>query len=140
MTYTPTMTTLLKQINEGSKKEVVEKLRNSPSYVKEIVRYALSPDIKFLLPEGRVNYTTVDEDYLSLTNALYHKVRKLYVYTDDPQVVAMPQEKRERFFGQFLKELHPEDAELVLQVKDKKLPFENITLKAAKEAWPDFCS
>jgi len=36
-----------------------------------------------------------------------------------------------------LESIHPEDAKLMLSVKDKKLPYKGITTKLVQEAFPE---
>jgi hypothetical protein len=45
--------------------------------------------------------------------------------------------KRETMFVEFLESLAPKDAELILAIKDKKLPFKGITEDIVREAFPE---
>jgi hypothetical protein len=44
--------------------------------------------------------------------------------------------KRETLFIEFLESLDPDDAELIIGMKDKKLPFRGLTKKTVCEAFP----
>ena len=48
--------------------------------------------------------------------------------------------QREVQFVQFLETLDPDDAKLVLSIKDKKMPYKGITRKLFEEAWPALAS
>ena len=45
--------------------------------------------------------------------------------------------RREQLFVQLLEELHPKEAEVLIQVKDKKLKYRGLTYKLVKETFPD---
>lgn len=53
----------------------------------------------------------------------------------NPKATQLKDYKRESMFIQLLEGIHPEDAKIVLQVKDKK-PFKGISAAVVKEAFP----
>lgn len=129
----------LAKINDMPKKEQAAHLYACGPILRDFLRWAFKPPHKFLLPEGVMEFPTpTDNDDATRASTLIQHVRKFYMYTDDPQAVNMKQEKRERLFKEFLHQLTPEDANLVLAVKDGKLPYPKITKKLCEEAWPEF--
>ena len=48
----------------------------------------------------------------------------------------MPSYKREQVFLGILESIHPEDAELVLKMVEKKMPVKGLTRKIVQEAYP----
>jgi len=90
----------------------------------------------FELPEGNPPYNTPD-DMVDNVAGLYQEVRKLYVFTKNAKSQNIHSIKRERIFIEMLESIHPDDAKLMLSVKDKKLPYKGITTKLVKEAFPD---
>jgi len=52
----------------------------------------------------------------------------------------MSPHKREVQFVNFLESLDPDDAKLVISIKDKTMPYKGITRKLFEEAWPALAS
>lgn len=96
-----------------------------------ILRHALDPKIKFLLPEGAPPYSAVE----STAGALIHGVKKLRPFIEGGYPT-LKQMKREVLFEEFLTSLLPEDAELVVAMKDKKLPYPELNKKVVLKAFP----
>jgi len=91
--------------------------------------------IVFQLPEGDPPFNT-PEDMIDNTGGLYQEARKMYIFTKNRRSAEIHQIKRERIFIEMLESIHPEDAKLMLGVKDKKLPYKGITTKLIEEAFP----
>ena len=91
--------------------------------------------IIFELPEGAPPFNS-PEDMIDNTGGLYQEVRKLYIFTKNQRSANIHNIKRERIFIEMLESIHPEDAKLILGVKDKKLPYKGITSKLVEEAFP----
>ena len=49
----------------------------------------------------------------------------------------LKQLRREQLFIQMLESLHPLEADVLLQVKDKKLNYRGLTYKLVKETFPE---
>lgn len=90
----------------------------------------------FELPEGAPPYTA-PEDMIDNTGGLYQEIRKMYIFTKNRRSAAIKPFKREKVFIEMLESIHPEDAKLMLSVKDKKLPYKGITTKLVQEAFPE---
>ena len=93
--------------------------------------------LKFALPEGTPPYKTfvgsVDENNPTY---LYPNVRKFYLFIEGGHE-GLSQLRREQLFVQLLEELHPTEAEVVIQVKDKKLNYRGLTYKLVKKTFPE---
>ena len=90
--------------------------------------------IVFELPEGAPPYKE-PEDMLDNTGGLYQEFRKFYVFTKNQKSANMKQMKRETIFIQMLESLHPDEAKLLLSMKDKKMPYKGITKKLVVDAY-----
>lgn len=102
--------------------------------MRTILGYALHPDVKWLLPEGPVPYTpNRNEDQ---RNMLYSEIRKLYLFVEGGNN-NLTQFKREMLFIDMLQSIDQEDAEMLISVKDKKLPYQGLTYNIIKKAFPD---
>ena len=89
----------------------------------------------FELPEGAPPYKSA-EDMIDNTGGLYQEIRKMYIFTKNSRSANIHNIKRERIFIEMLESIHPEDAKLMVSVKEKKLPYKGITTKLVEEAFP----
>ena len=111
-------------------------LEHGSNPLKELLKYAFHPDIKFLLPEGAPPYKTVGSPDEYNPTYLYPNIRKLYLFVEGGNE-GLTTLRREQLFIQLLEELHPKEAEVVIQVKDKKLKYRGLTYKLVKAPFPD---
>ncbi len=111
-------------------------LEHGSNPLKELLKYAFHPDIKFLLPEGAPPYKTVGSPDEYNPTYLYPNIRKLYLFVEGGND-GLTTLRREQLFVQLLEELHPKEAEVLIQVKDKKLKYRGLTYKLVKETFPD---
>ena len=117
-----------------ARKEVL--LENESEPLKEILKYAFHPDIKFALPAGAPPYKTVGSPDEYNPTYLYPNIRKFYLYIEGGHD-GLTQLRREQLFVQMLEGLHPKEADVVIQVKDKKLKFRGLTYKLVKDTFPE---
>ena len=92
--------------------------------------------VVFELPEGAPPFNS-PEDMIDNTGGLYQEMRKMYIFTKNRRSAEIHSIKRERIFIEMLESIHPEDAKLMVSVKDKKLPYKGITTKLIEEAFPE---
>ena len=119
--------------NKKEKKEVLLKHGNNGA-LKEILKYTYDPNIKFLLPPGDPPYKSVVDETENPTY-LYGLVRKLYLFVEGGNLNLKAQ-RREYLFIELLESVHPKEAELLLQMKDKKLKCNGLTYNLVKETFP----
>lgn len=105
---------------------------NDNGAIRNVLGYALHPDVKWLLPEGKPPYKPCD--FPNQENVLYSQAKKLYIFVEGGAPNLSPL-RRERLFIDLLEEVDPADAELLCMIKEKKM-FKNITAKLVKEAYP----
>ena len=106
--------------------------KNQSQPLKELLRLGLSPDVEWDLPEGAPPFKT--QQFLDQEGMLYHETRRLYLFlkggrTDISNV------KREMLYIGLLESIHPQDAQLLIDIKDKKLP-KTISKKIVNTAFP----
>ena len=112
----------------------VQWLRNNNSVALEsVLRGAFDPRIKWLLPEGNPPYKP--NDLVDQQNKLYAEARKLYLFIEggNPN---LKQIRRESLFIELLEAVDPEDAKLLLAIKDKHLPYPGVTPEVVSKAFP----
>ena len=119
--------------NKDEKKATL--IRYDNGALREILKHAFHPDIKFLLPTGNPPYKSVVDDSDNPTY-LYGLIRKLYLFVEggNPN---LKQARREYLFIEMLESIHPQEAELLLQVKDKKIKCRGLTYNLVKETFPE---
>ena len=117
-----------------ARKEIL--LENESKPLKEILKYAFHPDIKFALPPGKPPYKTIGSPEEYNPTYLYPNIRKFYLYIEGGHD-GLTQLRREQLFVQMLESLHPKEAEVVIQIKDKKLNYRGLTYKLVKTTFPE---
>lgn len=127
---------ILKQVSQQKdntdKKIMLANYRNNQALL-NVLRLAFDPDIKFNLPEGDPPYKPCE--YLDQQAMLYNNIRRMYLFIGEgnPNVSKL---KREALFINILESIDPEDAKLLLSIKDKKIPYKGITKKLVTETFP----
>ena len=111
-------------------------LDNESNPLKELLKYAFHPDIKFVLPEGAPPYKTIGSPDEWNPTYLYPNIRKLYLFVEGGHE-GLTTMRREQLFVQMLESLHPKEAEVLVQVKDKKLKYRGLPYKLVKESFSD---
>lgn len=124
-------------IDAASKIENVEEraqyLRdNDTNQLRYILELALTPGVEWEIPEGAPPYKPCE--YLDVEGRLYQETRTLYMYLKGNQP-GLTQLKREMLFIGLLESIDKRDAELLIKVKDKKLP-RTISTKVVNLAFP----
>lgn len=115
--------------------EKIEILKQNNHWaVKDIIAGALNPAIEWNLPKGRPPYTANLEQ--STPSTLLRENQKFTYIVKGGKGDDMPSSKREQVFLGILESIHPEDAELVLKMVEKKMPVKGLTRKIVQEAYP----
>ena len=118
----------------GARSKVL--LENESNPLKDLLRYAFHPDIKFALPTGAPPFKTVGSPDEYNPTYLYPNIKKFYLYIEGGHE-GLTQLRREQLFVLMLESLHPKEAAVVIQVKDKKLKFRGLTYKLVKDTFPE---
>ena len=106
---------------------------NNNSALLTILKFCFDPNIKWLLPEGNAPYKPCE--YPNVDNMLYTEARRLYLFVEggNPNLTQL---KRESMFVDLLQSINPEDAKLLVSIKDKKLPYKGLSSKTVLKAFP----
>ena len=123
--------------NKKEKKEVLLKHGNNGA-LKQVLKYTYDPNIKFLLPPGNPPYNSVVDESENPTY-LYGLVRKLYLFVEGGNPNLKPA-RREYLFIELLESVHPLEADLLCQIKDKKIKCNGLTYNLVKETFPELIS
>jgi Family of unknown function (DUF6433) len=106
---------------------------NNNSAILTILKFCFDPNIKWLLPEGDAPYKPCE--YPNVDNMLYTEARRLYLFVEGGNN-NLTQLKRESMFVDLLQSINPEDAKLLVSIKDKKLPYKGLSSKTVLKAFP----
>lgn len=118
-----------------TREEKIEILKQNNHWaVKDIIAGALNPAIEWNLPKGRPPYTANLAQ--STPSTLLRENQKFTYIVKGGKGDDMPSYKREQVFLGILESIHPEDAELVLKMVEKKMPVKGLTRKIVEEAYP----
>lgn len=129
------ISTILQKIEQVKKSERAEALRQNDSpTLRTVLSFCFDPNIKWLLPEGEAPFKkNVNEDQ---RNMFYSQARTLYLYVEGGNR-NLTATRREQLFIQLLESIDPEDAAMLVSIKDKKMPYKGITYDIVKEAFPE---
>ena len=118
------------------KREVLKKRENFAT--KALLQLNFHPNVKWLLPPGAPPYMPSTEGDIT-SNSLHFEIKKLDYYTDPSphSLDELPMLRRESMFVGLLERLDPQDAVLLIAIKDKKLSYKGLTYKLVKDTWPD---
>ena len=118
------------------KREVLKKRENFAT--KALLQLNFHPAVKWLLPPGAPPYTPSTEGDMT-SNSLHYEIKKLDYYTDPSphSLVELPMLRREAMFVGLLERLDPQDAVMMIAIKDKKLSYKGLTYKLVKDTWPE---
>ena len=108
---------------------------NDTKALRTILQGAFDSSVVWLLPEGRPPFLQnqlVDQETVLIREINNNKIRYFIKGFYDN----LEPKKREIMFIQLLERVDKHDAELLVSIKDKKLPFSGITVQMVKDAFP----
>lgn len=120
------------------KEDIIATLQH-PKYntfaLRHVLRCCFDPSVIWALPEGPIDYKPCI--YVDQEGMLYTEARRFYLFIEGGQPNITP-ERRLVLFVQLLETLMPDDANLLINIKDKKLPaaYKKITSELVLEAFP----
>ena len=123
------LTQMLAEINENPK--AIENYKQE-FLLKVIFAHAFLPDYKMDLPEGEPPFKPTAEPMGMTPTNMFSEARRMYVFIrKDLSAV-----KRESLFISLLEGVHPEEAKVLIAVKDQKLHkmYPKITHKLVSDA------
>lgn len=123
------LTEVLEEINSDPK--TIEKYKNDVA-LKMLLEYAYLPEKKFDLPEGDPPYKPDDAPIGMSPANLRMEMKRLYIFKRED----LKPLRREQLFINLLESVHPDEAKLLLAVKEQKLNklYKKVTRKVVEEA------
>jgi hypothetical protein len=133
-----TLPELFKHIDEvpiKGKSAALTAIANLRKDLKDLLYYTFRKDVKFELPAGVPPYKRMDIPANMGLNRLPAEMRKFQYFVTGTNLEKL---RREKMFIEMLESLSPEEADLVLMVKEKKFAsYKSITRKLAEQAVPE---
>ena len=107
---------------------------NDSAALKEIFVMSCCPVVEWQLPSGKPPYEALTKEQgIDQEGRFYSEVKKLNLFVNTPEGLEISSMKREQVFIELLETLHPEDALLLLRMKEKNL---KIKKGALEEVYP----
>lgn len=119
------------EIEDKAERVAALQKNGSPALV-SVLKHMFDPQIKFLLPETDPPYKPLEFDE---PGRLYVEARKLYLFVEGGHPSITPF-KRESLFISLLENVNPEEAKLLLYMKNKKSPFRKLNKAIVLSAFP----
>ena len=138
----PLMSEIATKINNAKDKpRKLKVLKDHDSVpLRQVLKGAFHPDIKWLLPKGDVPYTPNDAPLGTDHTILSQEAKRLYLFIEGGDNT-ITQNKRETTFVQMLEGLSAEEAQFLIAVVNKKVnnKYKGFTANLVKEAfdWDD---
>lgn len=136
MTYS--ISEILEQASKiNGKQDRIDFLRNhrNAAALKGIFSLAYSPTVQWLLPEGAPPYKP--SEFLDIEGMLLKELRRMYLFVNTPGIPEIPAHKREQLFIGLLESISPNDAKLLISLKERNIPYKGLSKKFAEEAYPE---
>ena len=135
----PLISEILATANKlGSKEKRIAYLQEHDcTALKNILRIGLDDAIELSLPEGEPPFKKADVEGTLLELRFEYPKFRNFVKAASPN---LNQFKRETVFIDLLESVHPEDAVLFCNAKDKNLKYKYITKTLVKAAFPNLIS
>ena len=128
---------LIKVNNAKDKPKKIEVLRENDSVpLRQVLKGAFDPKIKWDLPEGTPPYKVNDAPAGTEHTTLHTESRRLWHFVEGADQ-KLSKSKKETMFIQMLEGLHKDDAKLLVAVKDKELNkvYKGLTDSVVKDAF-----
>jgi len=99
-----------------------------------VLKVMFDEDINLDLPEGDPPYKpATPQQAIDLEERLYSEWKKMYLFFPGNNIAPV---RREQLFIQYLEGLHPEDAKLILAMKEHRTPWKPMSAHVARKAYP----
>jgi hypothetical protein len=123
------LTQMLAEINENPK--AIENYKEE-FLLKVVFAHSFLPDFKMDLPEGEPPFKPASEPMGMTPTNMFSEARRMYVFTRKD----LSNIKRESLFISLLEGVHPDEAKVLIAMKDQKLHkmYPKITHKLVSDA------
>lgn len=126
---------ILEKISKArGKTKKIELLHQYSADLKYLLELVYNPEIKWILNEERPVFNKNNEKG---NNNFWYMKKRLAIFVNLPPYKHVELNIRQRAFESMLEEIHPKDAEILIQAKTKNLePMLKISKEVVAEAFP----
>jgi hypothetical protein len=112
--------------------------KNSSAQLKQVLGLTYDPRVEWYLPEGTPPYKPLPKS-ADQEASLLVELRRMYLFynSGDETSRALKQVRREQLFIDMLEALDPDEAKVLIGMKDRKLPYKGLTRNLVAEAFPN---
>jgi hypothetical protein len=131
---------IFEEVGKATKKAdkiAILKKHSSPQ-LKQVLGLTYDPRVEWYLPEGAPPYKPLAKS-ADQEAALATELRRMYLFynSGDETAVSLKQVRREQLFIDMLEAIDPDDAKVLIAMKDRKLPYKGLTRNLVAEAFPN---
>jgi hypothetical protein len=130
----PELLTHISELPAAKKVSALKQIADLTPELKTVLKYTFHKNVLFDLPKGVPPYKAMETPENWGHNRLPKELRKFQYFLKGSNLNPI---KRESIFIEVLETVSPEEAKLVLMMKDKKLTYKGITRKLIEEALPE---
>ena len=130
----PELLTHIGDLPAAKKASALKQIANLTPELKTVLQYTFHKNIVFELPAGVPPYKPMETPGNWGHNRLPKELRKFQYFLKGSTLNSI---KRESIFIEVLESVSPEEAKLVLMMKEKKLTYKGINRKLIEEALPE---
>jgi len=121
---------------QKTKVDKIKVLKENESWaLKDFIRGVMDSTIEFLLPKGAPPPYTAAEEHNCPSSFLRENKKLAYFVKGSPKAENLPALKRESVFIGMLESINPNDAQLMVEMINKKVP-KGLTRPIVEEAFP----
>lgn len=138
---------ILEKAAEAATREEKSKILkdNNSLALRDILKGSFDDSIEFILPKGKPPYEEDDAPAGYTRSSLFQQTKKFRYFAKGGPGEQIAPARREKMFIEVLEGIHPKEAELVINMKDKKLIgppslYKGITKKLVSETFPGLIS
>jgi hypothetical protein len=135
-TFHEIFTEVEKATKKADKIAILQK--NSSAQLKQVLGLTYDPRVEWLLPEGTPPYKALPKS-ADQEASLLVELRRMYLFynSGDETSRALKPVRREQLFIDMLEALDPDEAKVLIGMKDRKLPYKGLTRNLVAEAFPN---
>ena len=133
----PEIMTHVSDVPNDDRPNAMVQIANFRPDFKAVLQLVFVKEIVLDLPSGIPPYKRLDMPQNWGYNRLPKELKKMHYFIKGSSN-NLKGIKKEAMFIEMLESLSPEEAKLLLQIKDKKLEYKGITKRYVKKAFPEF--
>lgn len=137
MTLPEIMNHLSSDVSNDDRPAAMQQIANFRPDFKAVLQLVFVEGIQLDLPSGIPPYKPQNLPGNWGYNRLPKELKKMHYFIKGAEN-NVNRIKKESMFIEMLESLSPEEAKLLLQIKDKKLEYKGITKRYVKKAFPEF--